>query len=115
MKLKFEGKEFKVETEDSGLLREIEKQLPLHFRMRNNGNVEYVHELPVKPVNDARQISLTKTDGVYYYEGWNVLCLNYAANDISPYTVSYIGTVKDPAYTELLKQAGNNIDVTVEK
>ena len=115
MKILLEGKIYPVETEDSELLRKTEGILPLKLQFRRNGNTEFVAELPEKPVNDARQISHIRPDEVYYYEGWNVLCLNYAEGDIAPYTVSYIGRVQDTSFSKMLKNAGNEIGIRIER
>jgi glucosamine-6-phosphate deaminase len=96
MKIILNNKEYPVRTEDSTTLRDIEKLLPLTMEFRRSGDVEFVSELPVKPVNDGRQISKTAENGIYYYAGWNVFCLNYRAADISPWTITYLGMTDDP-------------------
>ena len=115
MKITVNGKTYDVLTEESTTLRDIESILPLTLQMKCNHDVEYVGELPIRPVNDGRQISKTETDGIYYYEGWNVLCLNYRANDISPYTVTYLGRAADASLAEELEKAGDELTVTIEK
>ena len=114
MKILLEGRVYSVETEDSELLRMTEAILPQTMQFRRNGNTEFVAELPEKPVNDARRISHIMPDEVYYYEGWNVLCLNYAEGDISPYTVSYIGKIHDTSFSEILKAAENELEIRIE-
>ena len=64
--------------------------------------------------SNARRISHIMPDEVYYYEGWNVLCLNYAEGDISPYTVSYIGKIHDTSFSEILKAAENELEIRIE-
>jgi hypothetical protein len=114
MKIILKDKEFAVITEDSTALRQIEKLLPLTMEFRRNGDVEFVSELPAKPVNEGRQVSKTVENGIYYYAGWNVFCLNYRASDISPWTVTYLGTSPDPEFSEILKQAEEPLKVTIE-
>ena len=114
MKIILNNKEYPVRTEDSTTLRDIEKLLPLTMEFRRNGNVEFVSELPSEPVNDGRQISKTAENGIYYYAGWNVFCLNYRASDISPWTVTYLGTADDPQFSEILKKAEEPLTVTIE-
>ena len=115
MKVILNGKTFAAECEESGTFRDIEAMLPMEFRMRRNGDVEFTGKLPSKPRNDGRKVSHTQPNEIYYYEGWNVLCLNYRASDISPYTVTYVGTVSDAEFTEILKRADEPLHVTVEK
>jgi hypothetical protein len=114
MKIVLNGKEYTVSTETSTTLRDIEKTLPLTLHMRRNHDVEFVGELPSKPLNDGRRISKIEPNGIYYYEGWNVFCLNYRASDISPWTVTYLGTSPDPEFSEILKQAEEPLKVTIE-
>lgn len=113
MKIIFNDRVFEIMKEESSTLRDIEKLLPLHLTMRNN-HVEYVAELPAKPVNDGPKVSETIENGIYYYAGWNCLCLNFQASDISPYTITYLGKTEDPAFSQMLKEAGETIEVTVE-
>ncbi len=115
MRITVNGKTYDVLTEESTTLRDIESILPLTLDMECNHDVEYTGVLPIRPVNDGRQISKTETDGIYYYAGWNVLCLNYRANDISPYTVTYLGRTADRSLAEVLQKAGETLTVTVEK
>ncbi len=115
MKIWIEGKEYFIETEGSMLAENILECLPAVMDMRRNGSNEFIAELPVKPVNDGRHVSRVRPDEVYYYEGWNVLCLNYAEADISPYYVSYVGSVRDGSFSEVLKNAGNNLEVRIER
>ncbi len=114
MKVIWNEKEFTITTEDSTTVRDIEKMLPLTLKMRRNGPVEFVGDLPQKPVNDGRKTSIVKPNEVYYYAGWNVLCLNYAPADISPYDITYLGKAEDESLAELLKEAPDNIEVRVE-
>lgn len=107
------GKEYTVQTEESTTLKMIEEMLPLKLQMKRNHDVEFVGELPGRPVNDGRKISEIRPNGVYYYEGWNVLCLNYRDGNISPYDITYLGTADDPELSEVLKNAEDQIEVTV--
>ena len=115
MKIVLNGKEYTVSTETSTTLHDIEKTLPLTLHMRRNHDVEFVGELPSKPLNDGRRISKIEPNGIYYYEGWNVFCLNYRSGDISPYDITYLGTADDPSLAQVLKQAPDHIEVTIDK
>ena len=115
MKIILEGKTYPVITEESTLVRNIENMFPLSMNMKRNGKVEFVSELPEKPVNDGRHVSHIRPNEVYYYEGWNVLCLNYAEDDISPYYVSYIGRIEDPEFSDTLSKAENHIEIRTER
>ena len=115
MKVTLNGKTFAIECEESGTLRDIEAMLPVEFRMSRNGDVEFTGKLPAKPRNDGRKLSHTKPNEIYYYEGWNVLCLNYRVSDISPYTITYLGKVSDSEFSELLKKAEEPLNVTAEE
>lgn len=115
MKIIWNEKSYEVITEDSGTSRAVEKLLPVRLKMRRNHDVEFVGELPKKPVNDGRKVSVIKPDEVYFYEGWNVLCLNYAHGDISPYEVTYIGRIKGNSYSDELRNAPDNIEIRIER
>ena len=115
MKITWNEKEYTVITEDSTTVRDILKMLPLNLQMRRNGPVEFVGDLPEKPINDGRKTSIIKPNEVYYYAGWNVLCLNYAHGDISPYNVTYIGKVEDESIAGILEKAPDHIEVKVEE
>ncbi len=115
MKVIWNEKEFTITTEDSTTVRDIIQMLPLKLKMRRNGPVEFVGELPSKPVNDGRKTSVIQPNYVYYYAGWNVLCLNYAPGDISPYDITCIGIADDASLAELLKEAPDQIEVRVEE
>ena len=41
MKVTLNGKAFAAECEESGTFRDIEAMLPMEFRMRRNGDVEF--------------------------------------------------------------------------
>ena len=110
MKIIWNEKSYEVITEDSGTSRAVEKLLPVRLKMRRNHDVEFVGELPKKPVNDGRKVSVIRPDEVYYYEGWNVLCLNYAHGDISPYEVTYLGRIEGSCSDEL-KNAPDHIEI----
>ena len=114
MKLIIKDKTYTLTTEDSKTLREIEGMLPLTMTFRRNHDVEFVGDLPAKPVNDARPVSHIEPKGIYYYEGWNVFCLNYREGDISPYHVSYLGKADDPALSEVLEKAEETLVATIE-
>lgn len=109
MKITLNGKTYAIRTEDSTTLRDIEKQLPLTLAFRRNHDVEFVGTLPEKPVNDGRKISAIHPGGIYYYEGWNVFCLNYAEGDISPYFITYLGNAEDERLSEELKASPDSI------
>ena len=115
MKIILEGKIYPVITEESMLVRDIENMFPLSLSMKGNGKVEFVSELPEKPVNDGRHVSHIRPNEVYYYEDWNVLCLNYAEDDICPYYVSYIGRIEDPEFSDTLSKAENHIEIRTER
>ena len=115
MKIILNGKEYTVTAEKSTTLSDIENLLPLTLNMHRNHDVEFVGELPVKPHNDGRRISAICENGIYYYEGWNVLCLNYRNGDISPYDITYLGTADDSSLADVLKREKDQITVTVEK
>lgn len=114
MKITIGNQTFTFECDDTKVLRDIEAMLPLNLNMRNNGDVEYVGQLPAKPVNEGRQVSKTLENCIYYYEGWNVFCLNYRASDISPYKITYLGKCDDPSFTELLKNEGKEFTAVIE-
>jgi len=114
MKVIFNDRTYSVTTESSTTLSEIEKILPLTLTMKRNGDVEFTGKLPVHPVNDGRRISEIRPNGIYYYEGWNVLCLNYKEGDISPYDITYLGTANDPSLSRELEKAPDTITVTIE-
>ncbi|MBE6129496.1 MAG: hypothetical protein E7185_09500 [Erysipelotrichaceae bacterium] len=113
MKIILNGKTYKVHTEDSTTVRDIEKALPLQLSFRRNHDVEFVGELPMKPVNDGRKISKIHPNGIYYYEGWNVFCLNYEEGDISPYFITFLGTVEENEFSEALKTAPDTITAEI--
>ena len=115
MKIKIKEKVFTVKTEDSMTVRNIEEMLPLTMVMKRNHDVEFVGELPAKPVNDGRKISEIEPNGIYYYEGWNVLCMNYREGDISPYYVTYLGKADDPEFSDYLMKADDTITAVVEE
>lgn len=115
MKIILNQKTYTVTTEDSQTLRDIENILPADLEMRRNHDVEFVAELPVKPRRGGRKISGIRENGIYYYEGWNVLCLNYRDGDISPYDITYLGTADDPSLAEVLKRENDQISITIEK
>ena len=115
MKILLKGKEYTVQTEESTALKMIEEMLPLKLEMRRNHDVEFVGELPEKPVNEGRKISEIRENGVYYYEGWNVFCLNYRDGNISPYTITYLGTADDPELSEVLEKADDQIEITISR
>lgn len=114
MKITINGNTFGFVCDDSKVCRDIESMLPLTLNMRNNGDVEYVGQLPEKPVNEGLHVSETLENCIYYYEGWNVFCLNYRASDISPYTITYLGKCEDPSFTELLIHEGKEITAVIE-
>ena len=115
MKVILEGTKYTVLTEDSRLAEDVENMFPLSLDMRRNGKVEFVAELPKRPVNDGRHVSHIRPNEVYYFEGWNVLCLNYAEDDISPYYVSYIGRIEDPEFSETLLKAEDHMKIKAER
>ena len=112
MKIVFRKIEYPVTIEESRLSEEIESLLPLSLTMRRFGNVEFVGDLPVKPMNDGRKVSHILADEMYYYAGWNVICLIYAEGDISPYHVNYVGKITGNL-SELLKNEVDEIKVTI--
>lgn len=112
MVIEYNSREYLVETEDSKLVREIEALLPLTLKMKKNGSAEYTGTLPLKPHNDGRKITHTEPNGIYYYEGWNCLCLNIEAHDISPWYVNNIGMAAGGLAEALEKQTGE-ITVTI--
>ncbi len=111
----YDGKEYRIRTEDSQLVRDIEKNLPLQLQMRKNGEAEYTGILPFHPVNDARPVTKTVPNAVYYFEDWNVLCLNIEANTIAPWHVNFIGMAEGDGFAELLGKTKGEIIVTVKK
>ena len=115
MKIIINGKTYTVKTEDSKTLRDIEGILPVTLTMKRSHDVEFTGGLPVKPENDGRKISKIEPNGIYYYEGWNVLCMNYREGDISPYYITYLGEAEDPELSEYLKKADDTFTAVVEE
>lgn len=115
MTLTIDGNTYTVHLEDNVTAKEIQDKLPLELSLGRYAGHEYYAELPFTPTFASETTSQIKAGHVYYWDGWNAFVINFIDYDIAPYKVVHVGEITDAAVSEYLNQAGDTVQVTVNK
>lgn len=114
MKIILDDKEYTVRLQNNRTVDDIVSMLPLELELQQYANHEYYVSLPETPYNDAQYgTSYIKTNGLYYWDGWNAFVINYEDSDIAPYTPIYLGDIEGDI-ASVLKTKGEKIQIIVE-
>ena len=114
MKAILDGKEYAIFLEYHTLAKEIAALCPMELRISRSGGHEYYGTLSGKvDAKQARQTSVVRAGGVYYFAAWNTFSLVSRDSDIRPYSVHVVGQAED-RLTEVLTQAGRSVSIWLE-
>ena len=115
MKAILDGKEYAISLEDNTLAKGIAALCPMELRLSRSGGHEYYGTLGGKmDAKRARQTSVVRAGGVYYFAAWNAFSLVFRDADIRPYSVHIVGQAED-SLLEALLNAGRSITVRFEE
>lgn len=113
MKILYNGKEYRVSTEDNQLTAALGELLPLKLRMTRSDEHEYYAALPKNVSADgAKSTSHVKAGWLYYFKEWNAFALNFREKEIAPYSVYVIGKAQG-GIENILAGSGANIEIEI--
>lgn len=102
------GTSFPAELEDNSITELLTELAPLELDCTRSGEHEYYADLPKKEnVRGCAPTTQGRTNGIYYFDGWNALSLVFADCNTAPYKIYPIGEFTGDAAAALKAGNGN--------
>lgn len=100
--------------EENPVTDQLAGMCPFETDMQKRAGHEYYVSLPEKAIQKkCKTVSKTRRNQITYFDGWNALSFLYKDEDISPYSVAYLGEFEEDA-AGYLAEAGQTIHIRCE-
>lgn len=115
IKLNLNDKEYVVSVDDNKTASDIFENISDTISMEKYAGHEYTTRLDFEPYEHNEQTPNLIAGHIYYWAPGNAFVINYADTNISPYVSVHVGEFVDKSICDVLKNAGDNIEIKITK
>lgn len=115
IKLNLNDKEYIVSVDDNKTANDIFENISDTISLEKYAGHEYTTRLDFEPYEDSEQTPNLIAGHIYYWAPGNAFVINYTDYNIAPYVSVHVGEFVDKSICDVLKNAGDNIEIKITK
>ena len=115
MKIYIDNHGYEILLDDNKTANDIFENMSDTISLEKYAGHEYTTRLDFEPYEHNEQTPNLIAGHIYYWAPGNAFVINYADTNIAPYVSVHVGEFVDKSICDVLKNAGDNIEIKITK